>query len=195
MFIALASLKGGAGKTTTAIHLAGALAARRGTRVVLIDGDHTRAATGWAKRGPGFDFDVRPVGSDTRDATHVIVDTAAGEQPDDLIDLARHADRVVVPAVPSALDLVVALSTVRLLAPHADTRAVLVKTPPPPQVDASEARDVFEGNGQRVLKTEIRRRKLYEIAALEGVLVRDVRDRDAAILWAAWPSLLREVLS
>ena len=195
MLIAFASLKGGVGKTTSAIHAAAALAARRGNRVVLIDGDTTRAATGWAKRGPAFDFDVRPIGPSTSDATHVVIDSAAGEHPDDLVALARRAARIIIPTPPSVLDLAAALSTVRLLEGHTDVRVLLVKCPPRPQTDAADARAMLEANGHRVLSVEIPRRKLYETAALEGVTVRDVRDRDAAPLWAAWPKLIREVLS
>ena len=43
--ISLASFKGGVGKTTVAVHLAGYLAARAPTCVV--DGDRTRNATFW----------------------------------------------------------------------------------------------------------------------------------------------------
>jgi len=47
--ISLASFKGGVGKTTVAVHLAGYLAARAPTCVV--DGDRTRNATFWHAGG------------------------------------------------------------------------------------------------------------------------------------------------
>jgi len=49
MFVTVASYKGGAGKTTTAVHLAAYL--QRHAPTLMIDGDPNRSATRWAKRG------------------------------------------------------------------------------------------------------------------------------------------------
>ena len=52
-----------------------------------------------------------------------------------------------------------------------------------------------EARGVTVLRTEVPMRKAYTSAALAGVLLRDLHDRDAAALWAAWPRLAREVIA
>lgn len=64
--IAIANLKGGVGKTTLAVNLAGALHSKR-RGVVLIDADPQGTATAWG-RGDGLPFQVRrlPLDSDAR---------------------------------------------------------------------------------------------------------------------------------
>jgi chromosome partitioning protein len=50
LVVALASLKGGVGKTTSAVHIAAHLAFA-GERVLLADGDRIRTATAWGRSG------------------------------------------------------------------------------------------------------------------------------------------------
>ena len=50
LILALASLKGGVGKTTSAVHIAAYLA-QKGQRVLLADGDRIRTATTWGRIG------------------------------------------------------------------------------------------------------------------------------------------------
>ena len=188
--------KGGAGKTTAAVHLAAALARTRSRpSVVLLDGDANLSATAWHARGAGaLPFEVRPIAAGAGTAEHVVIDTAANEASADLLDLARVADRVIVPSPPTALDLVVTLATLRLLEPVTPRPFVLLtRCPPSPQTDAADARELLTSRGAHVLTTEVPNRKPYQTAALEGVTIRDVRDRSANALWDAWPRIIREV--
>lgn len=50
LVLALASLKGGVGKTTSAVHIAAHLAGA-GRTVLLADGDRIRTATAWGRGG------------------------------------------------------------------------------------------------------------------------------------------------
>jgi hypothetical protein len=52
---------------------------------------------------------------------------------------------------------------------------------------------MLEARGAFVLRTEVPNRKAHQTAALDGVTVREVRDRHAERLWSAWPQILREV--
>ena len=194
MIIAVCSIKGGVGKTTAAVHVSAALASRRGAGpVALLDSDATRAATGWAQRGPGLPFVVRPIDDPPSSAEYLVVDAPGGEVAGDLVDLAARAHRVLVPSPPSPLDLLGALATYRLLAEHGDVRMLLNRCPPWPQRDAIEARAMLTDAGVRVLRAEVPNRKPYATAALLGVTVRDVRGGRA--LWGVWPKIAREVLA
>lgn len=111
--ILVASSKGGAGKTTLATNLA-AWFALDGKRTVLIDADPQGSSTRWAQRRSDLDSAVLPLdGSRKRgwksalpeDAQRVVVDSAAGSMATELEGFLDAADAVVVPVLPSGLDI------------------------------------------------------------------------------------------
>ncbi len=112
--VLVASSKGGAGKTTVSTHLA-AHAALDGLRTVLVDADPQQSSTRWATRRGALEVAaVLPVDGTRRkawrkhvpeDTQRVVVDAPAGAMAADLESFLEVADAVVVPVLPSALDI------------------------------------------------------------------------------------------
>jgi len=116
--IVVVNPKGGSGKTTIAINLASYFAVRR-ERVVLMDQDPQGSTTRWfRKRGPGA-YPIQGVAAWENDvrttrtfrlrippaATRVVIDTPAAMTALELADVVRDAHKIVVPVLPSDIDV------------------------------------------------------------------------------------------
>jgi chromosome partitioning protein len=110
--IVVASSKGGAGKSTLSTNLA-AHFALQGRRTVLIDADRQKSATHWCEKRAGMESAVLPLDGSKKgwkkslpsQTEVVIVDAAAGAMGDDLADFLEMASAVLVPVLPSTIDL------------------------------------------------------------------------------------------
>ena len=127
--VLVASSKGGVGKTTIATHLA-ACAAIDGQRTALVDADPQGSATRWAHRRAMLDSAVLPLDGTRKgwrrqlpdDTQRLIVDAAAGAMADALGYVLEFADAIVVPVLPSTIDIEATVPFLDSLARHPRVR-------------------------------------------------------------------------
>jgi chromosome partitioning protein len=129
----VANAKGGSGKTTIATNIA-AYFAQASNHVAIIDYDPQGSSSQWVKERTAnlpfiFGVEVCAKGDTgiTRSfqlkvpsaTTHVIMDTPAGMTGVDLSEAIRHCDAILIPIVPSAIDIRAATSFIKdvLLSP------------------------------------------------------------------------------
>jgi chromosome partitioning protein len=106
--ILIANPKGGCGKTTLSVNIAGYLA-NRGNRVALLDMDRQQSAALWIETRPD---DLPPVramkynNEPDSPSDWLVIDSSAGLSGSNLAySLIKQANKIIVPVVPSLFDL------------------------------------------------------------------------------------------
>jgi len=193
LLITVASFKGGVGKTTTAVHLASALATG-GDRVLLVDGDANRSASAWLARGH-LPVDIAtPEAASIAGYRHTVVDTGARPPLEDLEALAG-GDLLILPTTAEAMAIHALLQTVDEIAKLGATYRILLTmvSPLARASAASQARQALEA--LPLFTQQIRRYSAYEKASLAGCLVSETGDRYGRIAWREYCQLAKEVIS
>jgi chromosome partitioning protein len=109
--IMVLNAKGGCGKSTLATNIASYFATE-GAAVALADYDPQRSSLDWLDRRPenraaiagvaGFESGLRRV---PRNADIVVIDAPARSHGKELLDLVKHAETILVPVLPSTIDM------------------------------------------------------------------------------------------
>ena len=191
MIVALLNQKGGVGKTTLALNLAGEWAGK-GKRVTLIDADPQGSSLDWSQQrsreGLARLFGVVGLARDTlhreapelaRDADHIV------DGPPRVAGLMRSAllasDLVLIPVQPSPLDgwasaeMLALVAEARIYRPELAARFVLNRCPAR-TVLARETAETLADHDPPVLVATIGQRVAFAVAAQSGRLVRELDD-------------------
>ena len=196
MIVTLLNQKGGVGKTTLALHLAGEWS-REGKRVTLIDADPQGSALDWSaqrtREGSPRLFGVIGLARDTlhreapelaRDVDYVVIDG-----PPRVATLTRSAllaaDLVLIPAQPSPFDgwasgeILRLIEEAQIFRPQAAARFVLNRCAAR-TIIARETAASLAGHDPPVLSARIGQRVAFADAAQSGRLVDEVDDASMA---------------
>ncbi|HLV71729.1 MAG TPA: ParA family protein [Vulgatibacteraceae bacterium] len=177
--IALANLKPGTGKTTTAVLLAYALH-QRGHDVALADCDPAASALAWSDAVGGFPFGI--YGLAVKDAgrrlagiagpeTIVVADLPQAEDHGAIVrSVLRQVDEITVPVAPSTIEVERTSGIADLLDEVAEVRAkparvaVLLNRVVASARSGRDVREALTELGYEVLATQIPRREVYALA-------------------------------
>lgn len=169
----MASFKGGVGKSTSAVHIAAYLA--KSAKTLLVDGDPNRSVTRWAAEGR-LPFTVVSEAQATmhaRNYEHIVIDTKARPDSEDLREIATGCHLLVLPCTPDPLSVDALLATVKELKGLGSERfrVLLTIVPPRPNRDGPKAREALHEAGLPLFKANIPRLVTFQRCILEGQTV------------------------
>lgn len=194
--ITVTGYKGGIGKSTTAFHLA-AYFSEKG-KTVLVDGDPNRTAIKWAERLKGSELsftvaDQRQAMRVVSGADYVVIDTPARPDSNDLKELAKGCELLILPTTPDIVSLEPMLETARELE-GANYHALLTVVPPRPSREGELMQKDLREAGIPVFSIMIRRTIGFAKAALAGKPIRDLDDSRSQAAWEDYRTLGNEIM-
>lgn len=176
--ILVASSKGGAGKTTVSTNLA-AYFAVEGKATAILDADRQKSSTHWCEKRAALETAVLPIDGSRRGwekyvpdgVQRLVVDAPAGAMGEDLTAFLDIADAVIVPVLPSIIDLEATVPFLNTLVQH-------------PRVKKGKLPVGIVGNRLKPW-TSNSQQALDQLKAWPYPLVAELRDTQAYVLMAA----------
>jgi len=201
--------KGGCGKTTVATNLA-SYCASQGYATALFDYDKQASATRWLRQRKGGRAPIQGVAAfePPRDGMtrswqmrvpdntqYIITDTPAGYALFDIEDRVAEADVILIPVLPSFIDIHSTADFIRDLllvgkARSHNTRLAIVTNRTRIRTRAVDKLERFLQNLDIPVIARIRDTQHYVNAAEQGVGIHELDERDAAKDVASWSSML-----
>ncbi len=194
MIITITALKGGVGKTTTSIHLAACL--QENAPTLLIDADRNRSALVWSREDK-LPFTVSSQAGATAvigKYTHIITDTQARPEQDELKDLVASSDLLIIPTTPNHLDIDTTIKSVELLEGWGAKYRVLLTQVDSRTKTGRNARAILEEAKMPLFSADIPLLVAFERSSSRGVIIRDYNDPRAQFGWGKYQSVAKEVL-
>ena len=198
--VAVANQKGGSGKTTVSMQLAGAIA-RRGNKVLVVDADPQGTATRWAASAEDeHPFPASVVGLSAASAkvhrevkkfiddyNYIIIDCPPAADSPVPQSALLIADLVLVPLIPSPLDMWAAVGIRQVIANVSDlneglkSRLVLNQCQPNTTL-TQETLEVLPEFGIELANAQLRHRQVYRQSAVFGQTVHDFGGKASAAI-------------
>jgi len=198
--IAVANQKGGSGKTTVSMQLAGTIA-RRGNKVLVVDADPQGTATRWAASAEDeHPFPASVVGLSAASAkvhrevkkfiddyNYIIIDCPPAADSPVPQSALLIADLVLVPLIPSPLDMWAAVGIRQVIANVSDlneglkSRLVLNQCQPNTTL-TQETLEVLPEFGIELANAQLRHRQVYRQSAVFGQTVHDFGGKASAAI-------------
>ncbi len=175
--VTVANGKGGVGKSTTTVNLAGILSEEM--RVLVVDSDPQESATWWMERSEEAgaaevvqETDSRMLGRVREVGGYdvVLVDTRPALRAGALGAVIGASDYVVLPSPPAPMDVVALIETVRqeVRPTGVRHRVLLTRVDARSRGEAEEAREALAGAGIPVFENLVREYKAHRTASLLG---------------------------
>jgi chromosome partitioning protein len=184
--IAIASSKGGVGKSAVSIHICYALS-QRGLKVVLADADSNQSSTYWADRADqngyslGFSVIDGIDGVVPTDCEILWIDTQGNPDLSELEKLSQNMDLVILPCGVDAGEVTATLRSIQeaKLQPE-NYRILLTRVPPSPNKRGENLRSQFQEAGLPVFDMFVQNRVCHYDANESGLTLGQMKGRAAS---------------